>query len=73
VSTCRAEGNPLLRSRSPMAQETILARGMVTASDEITVGLLDNGETPQVILIRWPAKVTPVQPGASQPGVGQGP
>jgi hypothetical protein len=56
-----------------MAQETILARGMVTASDEITVGLLDNGETPQVILIRWPAKVTPVQPGASQPGVGQGP
>jgi hypothetical protein len=47
-----------------MAKETILARGMVTASDEIAIELLDNGETPQVILIRWPAKVTPVQPGA---------
>jgi len=37
---------------------------MVTASNEITVKLLDNGEAPQVILIRWPAKVTPAQPGA---------
>jgi hypothetical protein len=37
---------------------------MVTASDEITIELLDNGDTPQVILIRWPAKMTPVHPGA---------
>jgi hypothetical protein len=47
-----------------MAKETILAAGMVTASEKITVELLDNGETPQMVLIRWPVKVTPVQPGA---------
>jgi hypothetical protein len=47
-----------------MAQTTTLASGMVTASDEIRVELLDNGETPPMILIRWPAEVTPVQPGS---------
>lgn len=47
-----------------MAKETTLARGMVTASDEIAVELLDTAEHAQMILIRWPAKVTPVQPCA---------
>jgi hypothetical protein len=52
------------REQIPQWKETILAAGMVTASDKITVELVDDEDLPQMTLVRWPTKATRVRPGA---------
>jgi hypothetical protein len=45
-------------------ETTTLASGAITASDELSIELLDSNEHPPMILIRWPANATPVRPAA---------
>ena len=45
-----------------MSKETILASGMVTASDELVVELIKPDNAPQMILVRWPDHPTVIQP-----------
>jgi hypothetical protein len=42
----------------------VLAEGSISQTDRIAVELLDTRETPKLIMIRWPAQATPVQPEA---------
>jgi len=42
----------------------VLAEGSISQSDRIANELLDALETPKMIMIRWPAQATPVQPEA---------
>jgi hypothetical protein len=45
-----------------MAKETILARGVVTDSDELVVELIKPDNAPQMILVRWPDHPTMISP-----------
>jgi hypothetical protein len=43
-------------------KSTTLASGQITATDTITVELIEADETPAVIIVRWPAKPTILHP-----------
>jgi hypothetical protein len=45
-----------------MSTITTLAAGQITATDTITVELVEADETPTVVLIRWPAKAAVLHP-----------
>jgi hypothetical protein len=45
-----------------MSQVTELASGAITATDTITVELIEADETPAVVIIRWPDKPTVLHP-----------
>jgi hypothetical protein len=41
-----------------MSQITQLATGQITATDHITVELVEADATPAVVIVRWPLKAT---------------
>jgi hypothetical protein len=45
-----------------MSQITQLASSQITATDTITIELVEADETPAVIILRWPAKPTVLHP-----------
>jgi hypothetical protein len=45
-----------------MSKQTTLAEGQITATDTITVELIEADETPAVVIIRWPVKPTVLHP-----------
>jgi hypothetical protein len=45
-----------------MSQITELASSQITPTDTITVELVEADETPAVVIVRWPAKPTVLQP-----------
>ena len=45
-----------------MSQVTELASGAITATDTITVELIEADETPAVVIVRWPDKATVLHP-----------
>jgi hypothetical protein len=45
-----------------MSQVTELASGAITATDTITIELVEADETPTVVIVRWPAKPTVFHP-----------
>jgi hypothetical protein len=45
-----------------MSQITQLASGAITATDTITIELVEADETPAVIIVGWPAKPTVLHP-----------
>jgi hypothetical protein len=45
-----------------MSQVTELASGHLTATDTLTVELVEANETPAVVIIRWPAKPSVLHP-----------
>jgi hypothetical protein len=47
-----------------MSDVTELARGQITASDELSIQLHQPTGSPHMIIIVWPAKATPVRPEA---------
>ena len=49
-----------MTSSSPI----VLAAGQITTSDAIIVELIDTEDMPQIVMVRWPARATPVQPVA---------
>jgi hypothetical protein len=46
----------------PSSRITELASGAITATDAITIELVEADETPAVVIIRWPAKPTVLHP-----------
>jgi hypothetical protein len=52
---------PAVTTSSP---RIVLAEGSISQSDRIAIELLDTREKPRMIMIRWPAQTTPVQPEA---------
>jgi hypothetical protein len=47
-----------------MSDATQLARGFITAADELSIQLIEPADSPSVIMIVWPTKATPVRPDA---------
>jgi hypothetical protein len=45
-----------------MSQITQLASGAITATDIITIELVEADETPAVVIVRWPVKPTILHP-----------
>ena len=45
-----------------MSQITELASGKLSASDSVTVELVEADETPAVIIVMWPLKPTVIHP-----------
>ena len=45
-----------------MSKVTQLASGAITATDTITVELIEADETPAVVIVRWPDKATVLHP-----------
>ena len=45
-----------------MSQITELASAAITATDTITVELIEADETPAVVIVRWPVKPTVLHP-----------
>jgi hypothetical protein len=45
-----------------MSKITELATGQLTATDSITIELVEADETPAVVIITWPAKPTVLHP-----------
>ena len=45
-----------------MSQITQLASGAITATDTITVELIEADETPAVVIVSWPVKPTVLHP-----------
>jgi hypothetical protein len=45
-----------------MSQITDLASGQLTASDSITVELVEADESPAAIIVRWPLKASVIHP-----------
>jgi hypothetical protein len=45
-----------------MSEITELASGQITATDQLTIELIEPNETPAVIIVRWPAKPTVLHP-----------
>jgi hypothetical protein len=45
-----------------MSNVTELATGQLTATETITVELVEADETPAVVIIRWPSKATVLHP-----------
>jgi hypothetical protein len=47
---------------SQSSPRVTLAEGDITQTDHLVIELVDTGDTPQVILVRWPDHPTVVQP-----------
>jgi hypothetical protein len=45
-----------------MSKITTLASGQITAVDVLTIELVEDNETPAVVIVRWPAKPTVLHP-----------
>ena len=45
-----------------MSQVTELASSQITATDSVTVELVEADEKPAVVIVRWPAKPTVLHP-----------
>jgi hypothetical protein len=45
-----------------MSKVTTLASGQITATDAITVELVEADETPAVVIVRWPVKASVLHP-----------
>jgi hypothetical protein len=45
-----------------MSQITELSSGAITATDHITIELVEADETPAVVIVRWPAKPSVFHP-----------
>jgi hypothetical protein len=45
-----------------MSNVTELATGQLTATETITVELVEADETPAVVIVRWPSKATVLHP-----------
>jgi hypothetical protein len=45
-----------------MSEITQLAAGQLTASDTVTIELVEADETPAVIIVRWPLKASVIHP-----------
>ena len=45
-----------------MSKVTELATGQITATETITVELIEANETPAVVIIRWPARPSVLHP-----------
>ena len=45
-----------------MSKVTTLAEGQLSATDTLTIELVEANETPAVVIIRWPAKATVLHP-----------
>jgi hypothetical protein len=45
-----------------MSKVTELATGQITATETTTVELIEAGETPAVVIVRWPSKPTVFHP-----------
>jgi hypothetical protein len=50
-----------------MSKVTELASGQLTATETLTVELIEANETPAVIIVRWPSKATVFIPAAFRP------
>ena len=53
--------DPAVEQSSP---RITLAEGDITQNEHLVVELVNRQETPQVVLIHWPAKATAVRPAA---------
>jgi hypothetical protein len=42
-----------------MSQVTHLSSAQLTATDQITIELVEADETPAVVIMRWPSKILP--------------
>jgi hypothetical protein len=49
---------------SQSSPRVVLAEGDITRTDHLVIELIDTGDMPQMILITWPKKPTPVRPKA---------
>jgi hypothetical protein len=47
---------------SQSSPRVVLAEGDITRTDHLVIELVDTGDTPQMILVRWPDHPTVVQP-----------
>jgi hypothetical protein len=45
-----------------MSQVTELASGQLTATETITIELIEADQTPAVVIIRWPSKPSVIHP-----------
>jgi hypothetical protein len=45
-----------------MSKVTTLAEGQLSATDTLTIELVEANETPAVIIVRWPAKPSVLHP-----------
>jgi hypothetical protein len=45
-----------------MSHITELASGPLSASESVTIELVEAGETPAVIIVRWPLKASVIHP-----------
>jgi hypothetical protein len=53
---------PLKGSKISMSKITELSSAQLTATDTITIELVEADETPAVVIVRWPAKPTVSHP-----------
>jgi hypothetical protein len=49
-------------SQISMSKITELASGAITAADNLTIELVEADETPAVVIARWPAKPSVIDP-----------
>jgi hypothetical protein len=49
-------------TRSPMSKVTELASGQLTSTETIIVELVEADQTPAVVIIKWPSKLTVLHP-----------
>jgi hypothetical protein len=47
---------PAVEERDPLSKVTELASSQITATEAITVELIEADETPAVVIVRWPIK-----------------
>jgi hypothetical protein len=47
---------------SQSSPRIVLAEGDITRTDHLVIELVDTGDTPQVILVKWPDHPTVIQP-----------
>jgi hypothetical protein len=47
---------------SPSSPRVTIAEGDITRTDRLVIELVDTGDTPQVISVRWPDHPTAMQP-----------
>jgi hypothetical protein len=45
-----------------MSTITTLASGQITATQEVTIELVEADETPAVVIVRWPVKPSMIHP-----------
>ena len=51
-----------MQQSSPIT--TVLAEGDLNENDRLVIELVDPADTPQLVVVHWPAKATAVRPAA---------